>query len=140
MSWGASVAERKWPSLALLALCQIAAMALWFSATAVIPALQASHQLSAFTQSLFTSAVALGFVAGSLTSAVLGLADRLDPRRFIMASALVASLAYVSVRPDENAMFASRLSNSPSRSGALAAILPRASWAHRSASLARAGE
>ena len=93
MGRGASIAERKWPSLALLALCQIAAMALWFSATAVIPALQASHQLSAFTQSLFTSAVALGFVAGSLTSAVLGLADRLDPRRFIMASALIASLA-----------------------------------------------
>ena len=93
MGRGASIGQRKWPSLALLALCQIAAMALWFSATAVIPALQASYPLSAFTQSLFTSSVALGFVAGSLVSAVLGLADRIDPRRFIMASALVASLA-----------------------------------------------
>ena len=93
MSWGASIRARKWPSLALLALCQIAAMALWFSATAVIPALEAAHGLPAFTQSLFTSAVALGFVAGSLVSAVLGLADRLDPRRFIMAAALVAGLA-----------------------------------------------
>ena len=93
MPTGSSIAGRKWPSLLLLALCEIAAMALWFSATAVIPALQLEHDLSAMTQSLFTSAVALGFVAGSLTSAFLGLADRLDPRRFIMLSALVASLA-----------------------------------------------
>ena len=93
MPKGSSIAGHKWPSLLLLALCQIAAMALWFSATAVIPALQLEHHLSAMTQSLFTSAVALGFVAGSLASAFLGLADRLDPRRFIMLSALVASLA-----------------------------------------------
>lgn len=85
--------QGKWRALSLLALCQIAAMALWFSATAVIPALEAEGRLSAFTQSLFTSAVAFGFVVGSLASAFLGLADRLDPRRFIMLSALVASLA-----------------------------------------------
>ena len=93
MGSGPLSAGGKWRSLILLAVCEVAAMALWFSATAVIPALQAEHQLSAFTQSLFTSAVQFGFVAGSLVSAVLGLADRFDPRRFLMCSALVASLA-----------------------------------------------
>lgn len=83
----------KWAALAILALCQVAAMALWFSASAVIPALVAEYRLSGFVQSLFTSGVQAGFVLGSLASALLGLADRLDPRRFFMASALVAAAA-----------------------------------------------
>ncbi len=72
-------------------------MALWFSASAVLPALTAEFHLSGFTQSLFTSSVQAGFVVGSLTSAVLGLADRLDPRRFFMASALVAAAANLAI-------------------------------------------
>ena len=78
-------------SIALLAVCEVAAMALWFSASAVVPALVAEFRLSSFAQSLLTSAVQAGFVAGSLTSAILGLADRIEPRRFFMLSALVAS-------------------------------------------------
>ena len=87
----------KWASLTVLALCQVAAMALWFSATAVVPALVADYGLGGLTQSLFTSAVQAGFVAGSLTSAALGLADRLDPRRFFLAAALVASGANAAI-------------------------------------------
>ena len=68
-------------------------MALWFSATAVIPALKKEMSLDSETASLFTSAVQLGFVVGTLTSAFLGLADRLDLRRFFMASAIVAASA-----------------------------------------------
>jgi MFS family permease len=70
---------------------------LWFSASAVVPTLAATHQLSGFQQGLFTSAVQLGFVAGSLTSALLGLADRLDPRRFFALSALIAAIANASL-------------------------------------------
>ena len=105
MGSGPLSAGGKWRSLILLAVCEVAAMALWFSATAVIPALQAEHQLSAFTQSLFTSAVQFGFVAGSLVSAVLGLADRFDPRRFLMCSALVASLANAGILIADPASF-----------------------------------
>ncbi len=72
-------------------------MALWFSASAVLPALTAEFHLSGFTQSLFTSSVQAGFVVGSLTSAVLGLADRLDPRRFFMVSALIAAAANLAI-------------------------------------------
>ena len=84
--------RRGW-SLALLALCEVAAMSLWFSASAVVPSLIAEHGLSPHQASLMTSAVQIGFVAGTLTSALFGLADRLDPRRFFMASALIAALA-----------------------------------------------
>ena len=48
---------------------------------AIIPALQAERGLDSTTASLFTSAVQLGFVVGTLISAFFGLADRFDPRR-----------------------------------------------------------
>jgi len=80
-------------AIALLALCEVAALVLWFSATAVVPSITAEYPLSAQQISLFTSTVQAGFVAGSLISAVLGLADRVDPRRLFMASALVAAAA-----------------------------------------------
>ena len=85
--------QSKWASLAVLCFCQVAVMALWFSASAVIPSLVAEYGLSGFAQSLFTSSVQAGFVVGSLTSAILGLADRLDPRRLFMTAALIAAAA-----------------------------------------------
>ncbi len=68
-------------------------MALWFSASAVVPSLTVEYSLSSTQTSLLTSSVQLGFVFGTLTSALLGLADRLEPRRFFMVSATVAAVA-----------------------------------------------
>ena len=84
-------------SITLLALCEVAAMSLWFSASAVVPSIAAEYPLSDLQVSLFTSSVQAGFVLGTLASAVLGLADRLEPRRFFMVSALVASIANASI-------------------------------------------
>jgi len=78
-------------SIAIIACGQVAAMTLWFSATAIIPALRLEYALSPMMASLFTSAVQLGFVAGTLISAFWGLADRFDTRALFMWSALVAS-------------------------------------------------
>ena len=91
------IRDSKWASLTVLCLCQVAVMAVWFSASAVIPSLTAEYGLSGFMQSMFTSSVQAGFVAGSLASAFMGLADRIDPRRFFMASALVAAAANFAV-------------------------------------------
>jgi MFS family permease len=77
----------------LIAVCQVAAMALWFSASAVVPALAAEYRLSKFAQAALTSGVQAGFVVGCLASAVLGLADRVDPRRFFAAAACGGALA-----------------------------------------------
>ncbi|MDH4229555.1 MAG: MFS transporter [Nitrospirota bacterium] len=85
--------QSKRTAVGLLALCQVAAMALWFSASAVVPSISAEYPLSAAQISLFTSMVQAGFVVGTLLSATLGLADRLAPRRFFMFSALVAATA-----------------------------------------------
>ena len=84
-------------SLTVICLCQVAAMALWFSGTAVVPALAADYGLSGFFQSLYTSGVQAGFVIGSLASALLTLADRLDPRRFFMAAAFAAAAANAAI-------------------------------------------
>ena len=86
-----NAAMNKPVAITLIALCQVAAMALWFSASAVVPALLAQYKLSPFAQAALTSGVQLGFVAGSLTSAVFGLADRLEPRRFFMGAALIGA-------------------------------------------------
>lgn len=84
-------------ALTLLAVANVAAMSLWFSATAVVPALRAQAGLDATTASLFTSAVQAGFVAGTLMSAALNLADRLDPRRFFIGATLVAAAANAAI-------------------------------------------
>ena len=53
MEWAAS----KRASITIIALCQVAAMALWFSASAVIPSLVAEFGLSHFMQAALTSGV-----------------------------------------------------------------------------------
>nr|WP_283949753.1 MFS transporter [Limobrevibacterium gyesilva] len=68
-------------------------MSLWFAASAVGPQLKALYHLTGLHQAAFASAVALGFVGGTLVSASLGLPDRVDPRRLFSLSAAVAALA-----------------------------------------------
>lgn len=83
----------KWRSLGVLIVCELLAMAVWFASAAVLPALRAEHALDPTFEALLTSAVQIGFVAGTLVSAVLSLPDRVDPRHLLRASALVAGLA-----------------------------------------------
>lgn len=73
------------------------ALSLWFSAAAVVPALREDYALSDLQASLFSSSVAVGFVVGTFGSALLGLADRLHPRRFFMAAALIAAAANAAI-------------------------------------------
>jgi MFS family permease len=85
--------RRKWRAMALLLASQAAAMTVWFSSAAALPSILAEAPLSDFQAALLTSSVQVGFVVGTLTSAVLGLADRLDSRKFFAGSAIVAALA-----------------------------------------------
>ena len=80
-------------AILLIALCQLLALSVWFSASAVAPAMSRAFPLSDLQVSLFTSAVQAGFVTGTLASAALGLADRIDPRRLFSIAALVAAIA-----------------------------------------------
>ncbi len=66
---------RRWRVLALLAAAELLGMALWFSGSAVVPALSREWELSPSQISWLANAVQLGFVAGTLISATLNLPD-----------------------------------------------------------------
>ncbi|MGH9942890.1 MAG: MFS transporter [Pyrinomonadaceae bacterium] len=83
----------KWRTLLLLALAELLGMAVWFSASAVVPALTAAWQLGDSGRAWLTISVQLGFVAGALLSALLNLADRLPARQLFTSSAVLAALA-----------------------------------------------
>ncbi len=85
--------RRKTRAIARLALAEVLAMTLWFAAAAVLPQLRAEVALSTLQEAALSSGVALGFVLGTLASASLGLADRMDPRRLFAIAALVAAAA-----------------------------------------------
>ena len=84
---------RKWRHLGLLALAEVLGMSLWFSATAVSPALQQAWGLSVAGAAWLTMAVQIGFVAGTALSGVLNLPDILSSRRLFVASAWLGAAA-----------------------------------------------
>jgi len=80
-------------SITLLLVAELAAMSLWFVSAAILPEMLREAAISPMRQAALSSAVQAGFVAGALVSAVLGIADRFDPRRVFAASAILAALA-----------------------------------------------
>lgn len=80
-------------SIGLLCLAEIAGMSLWFVSAAVLPEMTAEAGLSSVRGAALSSAVQIGFVIGALGFAILGLADRFDPRRVFFLSGLVAAAA-----------------------------------------------
>ena len=80
-------------ALALLSLTEFMGMSVWFSASAVVPALTADWGLSASGQAWLTMSVQIGFVLGALGSAVLNLADRVSGRWLFAFSSLLAGTA-----------------------------------------------
>jgi MFS family permease len=72
-------------------------MTLWFSATAVTPALVAEFHMSDELVAWLTMAVQAGFVAGTLASALLNLADVLNARVLLFLGALAGAAANASV-------------------------------------------
>lgn len=81
----------------MLATAELLAMAPWFSASAVAPALAARWELSPGGTAGLTVSVQLGFVVGALVSAILTLSDMWSARRLVSASAVAAGLATVGV-------------------------------------------
>ncbi len=81
----------------VLATAELLAMAPWFSASAVSPALARVWALSPTAIAWLTISVQLGFVIGALVSAVLTLADRLSARRLVAGSAALAAVATLGV-------------------------------------------
>lgn len=81
----------KWRVLTALAVVELLANAVWFSASAVVPQLASQWKLGASGQSWLTMSVQLGFVAGTFLAALSNLSDRLPLRALIAGSALAAA-------------------------------------------------
>jgi MFS family permease len=82
----------RWRTLALLAIAELLGMSLWFSGSAVVPALTRDWNLSTGTASWLTLSVQLGFVAGTLLSALLNLPDIISPRHLFTLTAIAAAI------------------------------------------------
>lgn len=83
----------KWRTIWLLALAELLSMAVWFSASAVVPALTTAWQLTDAGRAGLTMSVQIGFVIGAFGAALLNLADRWPVRWLFAGSALLAALA-----------------------------------------------
>jgi MFS family permease len=90
---GGTALPGKLRSLVILLFCQVCAMSVWFASAAAVPAIKQAVALTSWQEALLTTSVQAGFVAGTVLSALLGLADRYDPRRLFMLSAGVAAAA-----------------------------------------------
>src|SRR5215213_2690539 len=82
---------RRWQALALLSIAELFGMSLWFSGSAVVPALTREWQLSPSQISWIAIAVQLGFVAGTLISATLNLPDIISSRYLFAVSAFLGA-------------------------------------------------
>lgn len=85
-------------------------MSLWFAGTAVAPALAEQFELSAAAVAWLTMSVQLGFVAGTLLSAVINLPDIVPPRLVFALGSLAGALFTLSalVAPNEIVLIAGR--------------------------------
>jgi MFS family permease len=79
--------------VALIVVAELFGTALWFTGNAAVPELVARWHLSAAGAAGLLVAVQLGFIAGTLTLAATGLADRFPAHRVFAAAALVGAAA-----------------------------------------------
>ncbi|OGL12097.1 MAG: MFS transporter [Candidatus Rokubacteria bacterium RIFCSPLOWO2_02_FULL_72_37] len=86
-----------WRQLVLLSLAELGALGLWFSANAVLPALSRDWQLGDAGRAGLTLAVQLGFIVGTLGSALANLPDVVSPRRVVVWSTLLGAAANAAV-------------------------------------------
>jgi len=78
--------------LPVIVLSQFAGTSLWFAVNAVMPDLHEAWGVPAAAVGMLTSAVQLGFVAGTLVFALLMLADRFAPPRVFLVCSLLGAL------------------------------------------------
>lgn len=78
--------------LPVIVLAQFAGTSLWFAINAVMPDLQRQMGWAASDVGRLTSALQLGFIAGTLVFAILTIADRYSSRRVFLVCSLAGAL------------------------------------------------
>ncbi len=90
---GVEGTKSQWRALIFLAIAELLGMTLWFSASAVVPALKEDWGLSPASAAWLTMSVQIGFVAGTFLSAFLNLPDIMNSRRLFAISALLGAVS-----------------------------------------------
>jgi MFS family permease len=83
--------------LPVIVLSQFAGTSLWFVGNAVLPELKQALHLSQYALSHVTSAVMIGFVAGTLVFGILSLADRYSPVKLFFISSMLGAVTNAAV-------------------------------------------
>ncbi|TYP93798.1 putative arabinose efflux permease, MFS family [Fodinibius salinus] len=81
--------------LPVIVLAQFAGTSLWFAGNAVIPDLVQELQLTDMAIGYITSAVQVGFIAGTLLFAFLSVADRISPSKVFLGCAITGAACNV---------------------------------------------
>jgi MFS family permease len=89
----ADVHPARWRMLGLLSLAELLGMSLWLVGSAVGAEVARNLSLDAAQVGGLTTAVQLGFVAGTAVSALLNLADVIAAKRFFVIAAVLGALA-----------------------------------------------
>lgn len=79
----------------IIIIAQFCGTSLWFAGNAVLPQLQQEFAWPASSLGYLTSATQLGFIAGTLTFALLGIADRFSPSKTFFVSSLIAAASNI---------------------------------------------
>ncbi len=90
------IVQRPARILPVIVAAQFAGVAIWFAGNAVLGDLQREWGLAQAALGYVTSAVQLGFIAGTLVFAFLAIADRYSPRLVYLACSLLGALANLS--------------------------------------------
>lgn len=77
------ISRYKWIALFWIALAELFALSLWFSASAVLPQLEKEWGMDAVAGSWMTTSVQIGFIIGAVGIALSGISDRFDPRHIL---------------------------------------------------------
>jgi MFS family permease len=87
----------KWRVLIALATAELLGLTLWFSASAITPALVGEWHLNEGLAAWLTMSVQLGFVVGTLLSALFNLPDILNARYLFATCAFLGALANAAI-------------------------------------------
>ena len=88
---GTEDASGRWSALGLICVGVVGVLTTWFSATAIVPELIVSWELSDTAAAWLTNAVQLGFVVGALASSLVNLPDIVRINRLMAVSSIAAA-------------------------------------------------
>jgi MFS family permease len=93
MGTAQSISGRRWYILPVIILSQFAGGSLWFSGNAILADVITQWKIEGQITGYITSAVQLGFIAGTLLFAIFTLSDRYSPRKVFFYCTVLGAVA-----------------------------------------------